>query len=91
LNSIWVFNGQGGQFPGGVFSRVESAEEWIGKHLLTGTLTKYPIDIGVYEWAIDCQLFEPQKPYQYDAGFIGRFSSAGLEHYHYEKGLRQNG
>ncbi len=29
---IWVFNGIGGRFPGGVFTSRELAEAWIRRH-----------------------------------------------------------
>ena len=53
MDSIWIFDGVGSQFPNGVFTTRELAEAWIIKHRLTGTLTQYPIDVGVYEWAIE--------------------------------------
>ena len=50
---VWVFNGSKGKFPGGVFSRLEIAEQWIHKNQLTGVLTCYPLDVGNFEWAND--------------------------------------
>ncbi len=46
---LWVFvsASQGFRFPGGVFSTRERAEEWIREHRLSGTLTLYPVDVGV--------------------------------------------
>ena len=85
LNVIWIFTG-GGLFPSGVFSSRDLAEAWIGKHRLTGVLTKYPVDIGAYDWAIESGFFTPDRPDQSQSKFIGRFSSASQEHYHYEEG-----
>jgi hypothetical protein len=34
-----------------------TAEKWIHKNRLTGTLTQYPLDVGIYDWAIDNQFF----------------------------------
>lgn len=34
------------------FSSVSKAEEWIKKHKLSGVLTAYPLNDGVYDWAI---------------------------------------
>ena len=82
MGSVWVFNG-GGDFPAAVFTARELAETWIARHRLTGVLTKYPLDVGVYEWAIECGAFKPQRPDQSGPQFIGGFSSASLEHYHY--------
>lgn len=87
MDGIWVFNG-GSSLPSGVFTTHELAEAWIAKHRLEGMLTKYPLDTGVYEWAIGCGAFKPTRPDQAEPRFIGRFSSASLEHYHYESGSR---
>jgi hypothetical protein len=85
---VWVFNGDGGQFPSGVFTAVEIAEEWIAKHRLNGVLTWYPLDTGVYEWTIEKQCFLPRKDYQREPKFIQTFSSAHTGHYHYTDGRR---
>ncbi|MFN3151432.1 hypothetical protein [Bremerella sp.] len=84
---IWVFNGEQSAFPSGAFSTRELAERWIGQHKLTGMLTAYPLDQGAYQWAIEQGVFTPTKDYQHEAKFIGRFTSAALEHYHYEDGI----
>ena len=46
---VWIFNGVDGQFPGGVFSSRERAEEWIRARCLSGTLTAYPLDEGCFD------------------------------------------
>ncbi len=83
---MWVFNGARSQFPAGVFSTKEAAEAWISLHCLTGVLTRYPIDCGVYEWAITSGYFSPCQPHHKSGEFIQKFTSASLEHYHYEDG-----
>jgi hypothetical protein len=45
-NCVWIFNGDGGRFPGGVFTSRSAAEEWISRHKVTGALTAYPVDEG---------------------------------------------
>ena len=67
------------------------AESWIQKNRLTGTLTLYPVDVGAYEWAIDNGLFRPNKAHESTSEFIGGFSDARMEHYHYEDGHRESG
>lgn len=52
MDTVWVFNGGRNSFPSGVFSQRELAEEWIRKNKITGTITAYPINQGVYDWAI---------------------------------------
>ena len=84
--TIWVFNGVQSSFPGGLFTQKDLAEGWIKKHKLTGTLTLYPMDVGVYDWAIQNDFFTPSKDHHRTPLFIGKFSSAGQEHYHYEDG-----
>jgi hypothetical protein len=86
--SIWVFNGARSTFPSGVFTRHELAEEWIRMHALTGTLTQYPVDTGMYEYAIAARSFTPKKPEHATSEFVARFSGGGLDHWHYENGLR---
>jgi hypothetical protein len=88
IQTVWVFNGAGGHFPSGVFSRVELAEAWIRQNRLTGTLTRYPVDLGAYDWAVSKGYFTASKPEQAVPEFIGRFSAANQEHYHYEDGAR---
>jgi hypothetical protein len=92
MSSVWVFTGSGGDsgthFPGGVFTTQEKAEEWISAHHLTGVLTEYPLDVGVYDWAVQQGLFKPKGDDQRTPEFIGRFSSAGQQHHHYEGGSR---
>ena len=91
-NCVWVFNGSKGKFPGGIFTTVDIAEQWIARNKLTGVLTQYPIDQGAFEWALERNLTTlrpdllPQK--LLDSDFIGSFSSASFEHYHYENGGR---
>jgi hypothetical protein len=83
---VWVFNVAKRHFPGGIFLCRDKAEHWIRRHRLSGVLTLYPVDVGAYDWAIEKGLFQPRKPHETMAGFIGGFSDAGQEHYHYEDG-----
>ncbi|WP_422653666.1 DUF7710 domain-containing protein [Hyalangium sp.] len=85
-SQVWVFSGEGGDFPSGVFRTRESAEAWITKNKLSGVLTSYPLDVGVYDWAVSRSLFQPKRPEHESAQFIQTFSSAKQEHFHYEQG-----
>ena len=60
------------------------AEAFIHQYCLTGVLTRYPVGISVYDWAIQRELFKPKKPEQFQAGFIQRFTTASQKHYHYD-------
>jgi hypothetical protein len=88
-DSVWVFMGAGGKFPSGVFTERLAAERWIAQNRLTGVLTRYPLDTGTYDWARSQGHFVPKTEQQRDAEFIGRFSSATQEHYHYENGSKE--
>lgn len=88
---VWVFNGEGSAFPGGVFHLCETATAWIARHKLTGCLTKYPVDIGSYDWAVEKGFFKPKREDQKSPRFIGSFSNASVEHYHFEEGVQVTG
>jgi hypothetical protein len=88
MKSVWVFTGLGSPLPAGVFSTQEKAEGWIAAHRLSGTLSEYPLDVGVYDWALGQGLFTPRGEEQRTPEFIGRFSSASQQHHHYEDGTR---
>jgi hypothetical protein len=83
---IWIFHGAGGRFSSGAFTTKEKAEDWISRHNLTGILTKYPLDDGVYDWAVNNEFFEIKKEEHLNPDFIQKFTTASQEHYHYEDG-----
>lgn len=83
---VWIFCG-GGQFASGAFSTKDNAETWIAEHGLTGLLTWYPLDEGMYEWAVRSGHFTPTKEHQKTGEFVGQFS-CGAVHFHYERGKR---
>ncbi|WP_426670215.1 DUF7710 domain-containing protein [Mucilaginibacter sp. McL0603] len=85
-NTVWVFHGAQGRFASGVFTTLEKAGHWIKKHSLTGVLTEYPLDEGVYDWAIENELFDVKKDNQREPAFIQSFTTASQEHFHYENG-----
>jgi hypothetical protein len=87
---VWVFNDAKDNFPGGIFTDLDRAERWIGEHSLSGTLTAYPVNTGAYDWAIAEGIFRPSRPHQTSPEFIGRFTSASMNHHHYEDGRRQD-
>lgn len=87
FKAVWVFHADSAQFSSGVFTTKQTAEQWIARHQLSGMLTKYPLDTGVYDWAIAEGIFKPRQEYQTGTKFIGRFTSASQEHYHYELGI----
>lgn len=86
MEGIWVFNNQGSRFAGGVFNEKKLAEHWIKKHRLTGVLTLYPLNQGVYDWAVESQIFTPSKTKEFTSDFVGSFTCAAQDHYHYIEG-----
>ena len=85
---VWVFS-QGR--TSGVFSSLHNAEAWIHHHQLSGMLTAYPLDEGVYDWTVRNGRFKPSKPHHESAEQIARFDSAYLPHMHYQSGQAQAG
>jgi hypothetical protein len=86
LEHVWVFNGDKNHFPSGVFRSRDDAEAWIHRHKLVGTLTQYPVGVGVYEWAVESGRFTPKHDKHRSPEFIANFSNAAQEHHHYEPG-----
>lgn len=89
IKSIWIFNGANSRFASGVFEEINEAEKWIEKYSLTGVLTKYPTNMSVYDWATENGFFTPKKEEHTSAEFIGKFSSASQDHFHYENGKKE--
>jgi hypothetical protein len=88
LCGVWVFRAAGRPFTGGVFTTRERAENWIRSNRLTGMLTLYPVDIPVYDWAVEHGVFVlPRRRHESTPQFIGGFTDAAMEHYHYEDGI----
>lgn len=81
---VWVFNGSQNPFPSAVFTERHLAEEWITNNHLSGTLTSYPLNISIYDWAIEEGYFTPKKQKERSANFIANFSSASQLHYHFD-------
>lgn len=83
---IWVFQGEKAHFPSAVFDDKIKAFEWIESHQLSGVLTWYPLNISVYDWAIQQGCFTPKNEFQKESKMIANFSSAYQIHYHFENG-----
>lgn len=88
---MWLFNGARCAAPSGAFTASERGDRWIRSNRLTGTLTAYPVDLGVYDWAIACGSFRPKGPRYEGSSFVQRFTSAAQSHVHYTAGRREAG
>ncbi|MBN8822316.1 MULTISPECIES: hypothetical protein [unclassified Spirosoma] len=86
ITGVWVFHGEGGRCSSGVFTDKSKAESWISQHQLSGVLTLYPLDIGIYDWSLENGYFEIKKEEQSKPSFIQQFTSGSQEHYHFENG-----
>ncbi|QQT55309.1 hypothetical protein I6I98_08665 [Sphingobacterium multivorum] len=51
-----------------------------GGRFSSGVLIVYPIDEGVYDWALFNDFFNVKKQAQMEANFIQQFTSATQEH-----------
>ena len=93
MSEVWVFSGArstpstNASLPGGVFSSIDTAEDWIKHHNLSGTLRLYRVDVRAYDWAVANGHFKPSKPHRQTSEFIGQFAG-GVLHYHCESGVR---
>jgi hypothetical protein len=86
-NPVWIFVGTGAAFPSGAFTSRHLAEAWIAKGHLSGTLTAYPLDEGVFDWALRTGAVTGRARDRGDEPrFVGGFTSAVQEHYHYTDG-----
>jgi hypothetical protein len=86
MADVWVFHGANASLSAGVFSTRAYAENWIAHNKLTGMLTRYPLDTSIYDWAVKQGYWKPTRDDQSTAEFKQRFTSASLEHFHYEDG-----
>ncbi|NID12894.1 DUF7710 domain-containing protein [Fibrivirga algicola] len=75
-----------GRFSSGVLDSKVLAAQWIAEHTRTGVLTEYPLNVGVYDWAVKLDYFVPKKDEPETPEYIGKFSSASQDHYHYTDG-----
>lgn len=86
FDSVWIFHGAGGRFASAVFPERDQAIAWIERYALSGVLTRYPVGVSIYDWATEQGHFKPKSEKDASAEFIGRFSSAAQEHWHFENG-----
>jgi hypothetical protein len=61
-------------------------EQWVGEKGLTGMLTQYPLDVGVYDWAVAEGLFRPSKSAHTSTTFVAGFTTAHQAHVHFVDG-----
>ena len=85
--TVWIFNGETSHFPSAVFLSFTRALNWIELYALTGTLTRYPLDKSVFDWAVENDFYQPNSTrVKFGSKTVANFSSAHLEHYHFKDG-----
>jgi len=81
---VYIFHGSRARFAAAVYENIEQATNDIRRHRLSGVLTWYPVGKTVYEYAVENGYFL-NKP-DADGVFIQSFTSASLDHYHFNDG-----
>ena len=87
---MWVVQGSRASFPSAIFSSKEKAVQWIEKYKISGMLSKYPIDISIYDWTIMKGFFKPKRDDQKTSDFIQSFSTVYIEDSQYVDGIEVN-
>lgn len=85
--SVWLFQGEQARFASAVFSDRAKATAWIASNDASGILTEYPMDISVYDWAVENEFFVPKKEHHQTSAFKQNFTSASQAHYHFKNGV----
>jgi hypothetical protein len=83
---VWVFHGEHAQFASGVFADQDAALAWAAAHELSGVLTRYPVGVGCYDYAVAQNRFVPSKPHHGTPEHVARFSPGG-PHIHLRDGV----
>ncbi len=82
--TVWLFQGNRVSQPSAACSELGRAVHIIAQRSLSGLLTEYPLNEGVYDWAVRRGFYRPKG--EPDPIFIGKFTSASQKHYHFEHG-----
>lgn len=83
---VWVFCDDERRAPAAVFTQLSLALDWVAAQKSSGTLTRYPLDTGVYDWSVSAGLLEPVQDAQRTSEFIATYQSPHLDHLHFEDG-----
>ena len=88
---VWVFNGmQEGASHVGSSRSLDQAERLDQEEPASPAPSLYtPWTLGSTIGLLPEGYFQVKKPHQATADFIGRFTSASMEHHHYQDGQRQ--
>ena len=84
--TAWVFMGERGQYPMGVWSSLDAAHKYIHDEQLSGSLTAYEVDTPIYDWAKETGVFKPGKDQHRSIKFKQTFTNQYQEHYNFTDG-----
>jgi hypothetical protein len=84
--TIWVFIGERGTNPMGVWSSLDAAHKYIHDETLSGSLTAFELDQPVYDWAIKTGKFKPKHDQHRSLKFRQTFNNQFQEHYAFKEG-----
>ena len=84
--TVWVFTGEKGTNPMGIWSTLDAAHKYIHDEQLSGSLTAFEVDQPVYEWAIKTDRFKPKQDQHRSLKFRQTFSNQYQEHYTFKEG-----
>lgn len=84
VHGVYIFHGAGARFATAVYETVEQATADIARHGMSGVLTWYPVGKTDYNHVVDEGLFAAKD--HADGKFVQSFTSAFLDHYHFEDG-----
>ena len=85
-NKIWVFMGDKGTCPMGLWTSLDAAHKYIHDELLSGALIVYELDQPIYEGAKNSGKFKPSKDQQRSLKFRQTFNHTFQEHYIFRDG-----
>ncbi len=91
-SNIWVFLGDGGNFPSAAFNDFKSIEKWVSDNKLTGMISALPMNQGFFDWAVENDAISMKEEKialkKKDSRFIATFTTASIDHWHYENGVQ---
>lgn len=79
---VWVFQRSRGNFPSGVWSSKEKAENWIHQTQAEGTLSGYVLDESAYDSCVRLGHLNTDNPNRLTREFQRDFTTA-VDHAHY--------
>ena len=84
---LWVFLGIDSDFPAAVFSERDKAESWINRYKLNGNVILYPVDITLYDRAIQNNYISGDNPEVSTKEFISNYTPDRLKQLVYQEGI----